>query len=99
MIAVGGQSLVFSRKRRNALSFCPPEAIRRSLCWSVQIVTLTTSQRMLESAPARSRYALGPGEAVFGEREGADAFAGDDEDSVADGGEDRREGGFAEGGG
>ena len=73
--------------------------LARSLCWSVQIVTLTTSQRMLESAPARSRYALGPGEAVFGEREGADAFAGDDEDSVADGGENRRKGGFAEAGG
>jgi hypothetical protein len=36
---------------------------------------------------------------VFGERQRADAFAGDGEDGVADGGENRREGGFAEAGG
>jgi hypothetical protein len=36
---------------------------------------------------------------VFREREGADAFAGDGEDGVADGGENRREGRFAEAGG
>src|SRR5712664_3107918 len=45
------------------------------------------------------RHALGPGEAVFGEREGADALAGDGEDGVADGGENGRESGFAEAGG
>ena len=56
-------------------------------------------KRILESALARSRCVLGPGKAVFGEREGADTFAGDGEDGVADGGEYRRKGGFAEAGG
>ena len=36
---------------------------------------------------------------MFGEREGADAFASDGENGVADGGEYRREGRFAEAGG
>jgi len=36
---------------------------------------------------------------VFGERERADAFAGDGENGVADGWKNRREGGFAKAGG
>src|SRR5229473_5134576 len=54
---------------------------------------------MWESAPFRTGAVLGPSEAVFGEREGADAFARDSKNGVADGGKNRREGGFAEAGG
>ena len=35
---------------------------------------------------------------MFGERQGADTFAGDGENGVADGWKNRREGGFAEAG-
>src|SRR5258708_5564718 len=42
------------------------------------------------------RQALGPREAVFGERQGTNAFSGDAKDRVAHGGEDWRESGFAE---
>src|SRR5258708_23031404 len=52
-----------------------------------------------ESDPFRTGAVLGPREAVFGERERADAFAGDGENGVADGRKNRREGGFAEAGG
>src|SRR5260370_1869192 len=47
---------------------------------------------MWESDPFRPRAVLGPREVVFGEREGADAFAGDSEDGVANGGENWRGG-------
>src|SRR5258706_11111502 len=42
------------------------------------------------------RQALGPGEAVFGERQGTDALAGNGKDGVAHGRENRRKGRFAE---
>src|SRR5258708_30314437 len=40
------------------------------------------------------RQPLGPGEAVFGERQGTNAFSGDAKDRVAHGGEDWREDGL-----
>src|SRR5260370_33647547 len=54
---------------------------------------------MWEADPFRTRAVLGPREAVFGEREGADAFAGDSEDGVANGGKNWRGGGVGSGGG
>src|SRR5260370_27338731 len=41
------------------------------------------------------RQPLGPREAVFGERQGTNAFSGDAKDRVAHGGEDWRESGVA----
>ena len=49
-----------------------------------------------KAGPTQRR--LGPGVAVFGEREGADALAVDGENGVADSWENRGQGGFAEAG-
>jgi hypothetical protein len=50
-------------------------------------------------APLQNAKISGPGEPVLGERQGANALAGDGENSVAHGGKNRREGGFSEAGG
>src|SRR5882762_6909686 len=46
--------------------------------------------------PYKKRQALGPGEAVFRERQGTDALARNGKDGVAHGRENRRKGRFAE---
>src|SRR5258708_40347523 len=56
----------------------------------------TRKEGGLTSAPTKLQ-SLGPGEAVFGERQGTNAFSGDAKDRVAHGGEDWRGGGVSQG--
>src|SRR2546429_3614917 len=81
---------LLSRRLLQELWVCPSKLLPS------QCTKESWNQLRLE---ARSRCVLGPGKAVFGEREGADTFASDGEDGVADGGKNRRERWLAEAGG
>src|SRR5712664_1971984 len=67
-------------------------------CGSLSGFAVRVRTERVRLKPTSSRT-LRPGEAVFGERQGANALSGDGEDGVAHSGNNRWQGGFAEAGG